>query len=144
MLKAGLWTCERKRKPYRKRRQRRGHFGELLQLDGSFQKWLEERGPKGCLLNLVDDATGIALMSFTHDETTCDVAELVRRWFEQYGVPRALYTDWKSVCHAPSEREEVAPTIKPIQKHVQEVGHRVDCRQLTTGKRPRGTSSRNA
>ena len=125
MLKAGLWTCERKRKPYRKRRQRREHFGELLQLDGSFHKWLEERGPKGCLLNLVDDATGIALMSFTHDETTWEVAELVRRWVERYGVPRALYTDWKSVYHAPPEREEVAPQLSQFGNMCKKLGIRL-------------------
>jgi transposase len=125
MLKAGLWTRERKRKPYRKRRQRKEHFGELLQLDGSFHKWLEERGPKGCLLNLVDDATGIALMSFTHDETTWDVAELVRRWIEQYGVPRAIYTDWKSVYHAPPEREEVAPHLSQFGNMCKKLGIRL-------------------
>ena len=125
MLKAGLWTRERKRKPYRKRRQRREHFGELLQLDGSFHKWLEERGPKRCLLNLVDDATGIALMSFTHDETTWDVADLVRRWIEQYGVPRAIYTDWKSVYHAPPEKEEVAPQLSQFGNMCKKLGIRL-------------------
>ena len=125
MLKAGLWTRERKRKPYRKRRQRRAHFGELLQLDGSFHAWLEERGPKGCLLNLVDDATGVALMSFTHDETTWEVAELVRRWIEQYGIPRAIYTDWKSVYHAPPEKEEVAPQLSQFGNMCKKLGIRL-------------------
>jgi len=45
MLAEGLWSRERKRAPYRKRRQRREHFGELVQMDGSFEAWLEERGP---------------------------------------------------------------------------------------------------
>jgi transposase len=45
MLAAGLWTRERKRKQYRRRRARKSHFGELLQLDGSFHRWLEESGP---------------------------------------------------------------------------------------------------
>jgi hypothetical protein len=31
----------RKRKPYRQRRERRAHFGELVQMDGSFHHWLE-------------------------------------------------------------------------------------------------------
>ena len=39
MLAAGLWSRERKRKPHRTRRQRRAHFGELLQLDGSHHDW---------------------------------------------------------------------------------------------------------
>jgi hypothetical protein len=28
-------------------------------------------------------------------------SDLVRAWIEQYGIPRAIYTDWKSVYHAP-------------------------------------------
>ena len=34
MLAAGLWSRRRKRKPHRSRRQRKAHFGELVQLDG--------------------------------------------------------------------------------------------------------------
>ena len=41
MLAEGLWSGERKRKVYRKRRARRAHFGELVQMDGSFEHWLE-------------------------------------------------------------------------------------------------------
>jgi transposase len=58
MLAEGWWSRQRKRKPCRKRRERKAHFGELVQLDGSFHEWLEARGPDGCLMNMVDDATG--------------------------------------------------------------------------------------
>lgn len=44
MLAAGLWSRQRKRKPHRSRRERKAHFGELLQLDGSHHRWLENRG----------------------------------------------------------------------------------------------------
>ena len=54
MLAAGLWSRRRKRKPHRSRRQRKAHFGELIQLDGSHHDWLEGRGPKGCMMNFVD------------------------------------------------------------------------------------------
>src|SRR5260370_13421934 len=58
MLGEGLWSRMRRRKAHRKRRARREHFGDLVQLDGSFHAWFEERGPRGCLMNMVDDATG--------------------------------------------------------------------------------------
>ena len=45
MLSAGLWSRVRKRSPHRRRRERKAHFGELVQLDGSFHPWLEDRGP---------------------------------------------------------------------------------------------------
>src|SRR2546421_12840683 len=44
MLAEGLWSRARKRRGHRRRRERREHFGELVQLDGSFHPWLEERG----------------------------------------------------------------------------------------------------
>ena len=43
MLAAGLWSRERKRRAHRRRRERKEHFGEMVQLDGSFHRWLEER-----------------------------------------------------------------------------------------------------
>lgn len=82
---------------HRQRRARRAHFGELVQLDGSFHEWLEGRGPRGCLMNLVDDATGTTLCRMGEQETIWAAVGVLRAWMEKYGVPRALYTDWKNV-----------------------------------------------
>jgi len=107
MLDEGLWTRERKTKPYRQRRLRRAHFGELVQMDGSFEDWLETRGPRGCLIHMVDDATSTGLATFTLEETTWGVADTLRAWVEKYGIPRALYVDWKTVYLVqPSERQK--------------------------------------
>jgi hypothetical protein len=107
MLDEGLWTRERKRKPYRQRRLRRAHFGELVQMDGSFEDWLETRGPRGCLIHMVDDATSTSLATFTLEETTWGVADTLRIWVEKYGIPRALYVDWKTVYLVqPTERQK--------------------------------------
>ena len=97
MLAAGLWSRERKARAHRNRRERREHFGELVQMDGSFHEWLEGRGPRGCLMNLVDDATGTTLCRLGEQETLWAAAGVLRAWIEKYGVPRALYTDWKKV-----------------------------------------------
>jgi transposase len=97
MLAEGLWSQMRKRKAHRKRREPRAHFGELVQMDGSFHEWFEQRGPKGCLMNLVDDSTGTTLAVLGAQETIWTAAGVLRRWIEQYGVPVALYTDWKTV-----------------------------------------------
>lgn len=106
MLKAGLWSRERRSRKHRRRRPRKEHFGELLQMDGSFHDWLEKRAGRGCLINLVDDATGTTLAWFAEEETTWAVADVLRAWVQKYGIPRAIYTDWKSVYHAPPEGEE--------------------------------------
>ena len=98
LKEAGCWQRQRRREPYRQRREAKAHFGELVQLDGSFHQWLEGRGPRGCLMHMVDDATGTVLCQFSAGETTWAAAHLLRAWIERYGVPRAVYTDWKNVC----------------------------------------------
>jgi hypothetical protein len=94
---AGLWSGARRRKRYRQRRARREHFGELVQLDGSFHEWLEERAGRQCLMHMVDDATSKAEGRFYPQETIWAAVGVLRRWIEKYGIPRALYTDWKNV-----------------------------------------------
>ena len=116
LLDAGLWTRERKRKPYRQRRTRRAHFGELVQMDGSFHKWLEERGPEGCLIHMVDDATSTGLATMTDQETTWGVADTLRAWIEKYGVPRALYVDWKTVYLVQATERQQEENIVPISQ----------------------------
>jgi transposase len=97
MRAAGLWSRVRATSPHRQRRERKAHFGELVQLDGSFEAWLEERAPTACLMNLTDDATGRGDGRFEAQETIWGAVRSLRRWIEQYGIPQALYTDWKNV-----------------------------------------------
>jgi transposase len=116
MLAAGLWSRARKRAPHRQRRERKAHFGELVQLDGSFHLWYEDRAPRGCLMNLVDDATGRTLARLGHEETIWGAADVLRRWIEAYGVPLALYTDWKNVyVRPPTAEEQVTGTVPLTQ-----------------------------
>jgi transposase len=115
MLAEGLWSRERKHKAHRKRRERKAHFGELVQMDGSFEDWLEGRGPYGCLMNMVDDATSTTVCRLGEQETIWAAAGVLRMWIEKYGVPLALYTDWKNVyVREPTTKEllrgEVAVT----------------------------------
>ena len=116
MLAEGLWSRIRRRKAHRQRRERRQHFGDLVQLDGSFHAWFEERGPRGCLMNMVDDATGTTRSRLGEQETIWAAVGVLRSWIEKYGVPRALYTDWKNVYkREPTEKERLrgkAPTTQ--------------------------------
>lgn len=114
MLAAGLWSRVRKRSPHRQRRERKAHFGELVQLDGSFHLWYEARGPRGCLMNLVDDATGQTLARLGDQETIWAAVEVLRRWIEAHGVPLALYTDWKNVYVREPNAAEQATGAVPL------------------------------
>jgi transposase len=102
MLAEGLWSRERKRRRHRRRRERKEHFGEMVQLDGSFHPWLEERGPEGCLIDMVDDATNTTWAELGEQETIWAVADALRAWIERYGVPLALYVDWKNLYKRPA------------------------------------------
>jgi transposase len=97
LLEAGLRKKGRKRKAHRSWRERKGHFGEMLQLDGSHHKWFEERAGKCCLMNLVDDATGRTHSIFAEEETTEAAMLLLWGWIRKYGIPVAIYADRKNV-----------------------------------------------
>lgn len=97
LVEEGLWEKDRKRSPHRSWRPRRSHFGELVQMDGSHHHWFEERGPQSCLMNMVDDATGVTLSLLSKEETTEAAMTLLWKWIETFGLPSSLYTDRKNV-----------------------------------------------
>jgi transposase len=103
MLAEGLWSRERKE-----------HFGEWVQMDGSFHAWLEERGPEGWLMDLVDDATNTTLARLGQEETIWAAAGTLRAWIERYGVPQALYVDWKNLYKRPANAQERLHGQEPI------------------------------
>ena len=116
MLAEGLWSKARKRKPHRSRRERRAHFGELVQLDGSFHDWYQGRAPRACLMNMVDDATSRVEAYLGEEETIWAAARILRQWIEKYGVPLALYTDWKNVyVREPTEKEQLHGKVPVTQ-----------------------------
>ena len=114
MLAEGLWSRERKRRGHRQRRERKEHFGEMVQMDGSFHAWLEERGPEGCLIDMVDDATNTTWAQLGEQETIWAVADALRAWIERYGVPLALYVDWKNLYKRPANAGERMRGEEPI------------------------------
>ncbi len=101
IIEAGLWKQHRKRKAHRTRRERRPHFGELLQIDGSIHAWFGEEQGKYCLLNLVDDATTTTFSLIAKGETTSIVLQVLKYWIERYGIPQSIYVDQKTVYLGP-------------------------------------------
>ena len=114
MLAEGLWSRARKRRLHRKQRERKEHVGELVQMDGSFHDWLEDRGPRGCLMNMVDDASGNTLARMGKEETIWAAAGVLRAWIKKYGVPVALYTDWKNVYVREATSKEQMQGVVPV------------------------------
>lgn len=46
---------------------------------------------------MADDATNVTLARMGEQETIWAVADALRAWIEKYGVPLALYVDWKNL-----------------------------------------------
>lgn len=116
MLEAGLWSRARKHTSHRRRRERRRHFGELVQFDGSQHAWFEERGVKCFLMNMVDDATSRSVASFSEQESIWAAVGVLRRWVNKYGIPKALYTDWKNVyVKEPTAQQELRGEVSLTQ-----------------------------
>ena len=50
MIEQNLWQPRKKKqKEYHSWRQRKNCYGEMLQFDGSYHRWIEDRGPEWCL-----------------------------------------------------------------------------------------------
>lgn len=121
LREAGRRSPRRHRSPqHRSRRERYPQEGMLLQIDGSLHPWLEERGPKLCLLGAIDDATGeIAGAVFREHEDTQGYFLLLDQILKSKGIPQALYSDRHSIFRAAngpeSLEEQLAGERRPTQ-----------------------------
>ena len=98
MSAAGLWRarCQR-RQPVHVWRPRRAAFGELVMMDSSPYRWLEDRGPTSHLIALLDDATSRVWGRLVEQDSTEENLRTLGGWLERYGRPLALYTDKSSL-----------------------------------------------
>jgi hypothetical protein len=109
MSRAGLWRPRRQQvAAVHVWRERRAAFGELVLLDTSEHAWLEGRGPKLCLIALIDDATSQLWARFVEHDTTEENLRTLEGWLRRWGRPLALYTDKDSIFQpaGPPAREE--------------------------------------
>lgn len=96
MIDEKLWRPRKKKKgaQYRKWRKRKDNYGEMIQFDGSYERWFEKRASKCCLLAAIDDATGrIVNAKFAPHEGVFPVFSFWRKYVEKHSKPRIIYTD---------------------------------------------------
>ena len=113
LLNAGLSSPRRRRPPkHRVRRQRMPREGMLVQLDGSYHRWLGEDGPQFTILIAVDDATSCVVNAlFCEHEDTNSYFLLMQGLLRRCGIPLALYTDRHGVFrHTPGSGLPGMPT----------------------------------
>jgi len=97
LIGAGLWRPRRRGAPHREWRERRAHWGELVQMDGSEHDWFEGRRERASLMVLIDDATNWTHAKFFESETTTAAMTVFQEYVGYYGLPRALYVDRDSI-----------------------------------------------
>ena len=114
LVNAGLSSPRRRRPPkHRVRRQRMPREGMLIQLDGSYHRWLGEDGPQFTILLAVDDATGCVVNAlFCDHEDTGSYFLLMQGLLRRRGIPLVLYTDRHAVF---KHRSEYQPAGTPTQ-----------------------------
>ncbi len=111
---AGLKSPRRRRPPkHRVRRQRMPQEGMLVQLDGSYHRWLGGDGPQFTLLIAVDDATGAVINAlFCEQEDSHHYFLLIQGLLRRRGMPLALYADRHPVF---KHKSEYQPSGTPTQ-----------------------------
>jgi hypothetical protein len=67
-------------------------------------------------MNMVDDARSTVEAHLGDEETIWAAARVLRQWIAKYGVPLALYTDWKNVyVREPTAKEELHGKVPVTQ-----------------------------
>lgn len=94
-VQLGLWKAKTRRaRRVFQVRERRGRFGELIQIDGSPHEWFEKRAPRCTLIVFIDDATSrLTALRFAPAETTQAYLETLRGHVLEHGRPLAFYSD---------------------------------------------------
>ena len=118
LMGSGDWKKVRKKGVHREWRERKGHFGEMVQMDGSHHDWLEGRGPACVLMGYIDDATGRGFGRFYGYEGTLPAMDSFGRYIRRYGIPLKVYLDKHTTYKSngkPTLEEELAG-IEPLSE----------------------------
>jgi transposase len=118
-------SVRRARAQHRSWRERRSHRGELVQFDGSYHHWLENRGGTGemCLLAAIDDAgCEVFHAEFAAHEGVLPVMGFRLKYAGKHGLPKSLYVDkfstykmhLKTAVENPDTKHQLARAMKTV------------------------------
>jgi transposase len=104
LRKAGIPAKNKVRgRRYRKMRERRHCYGELVQIDASIDYWLSGVNEKQTIIAGIDDATGKIWAVMVEKEGLDGYFMLMREIIRTAGIPQAIYSDRHSIFF--TERE---------------------------------------
>ena len=106
-------------------RPRRLAFGELVMMDSSPFRWLEDRGPACHLIAMIDDASSRVWGRFALHDSSEENLRTLGGWLERYGRPLALRTqfgralaeldiEWIA-AHSPQAKGRIERLFKTLQ-----------------------------
>jgi transposase len=96
---AGIGSPRKRRAPtHRQHRLARAREGEMVMLDASLHRWLEDRGPQLTVLGFLNDATRKVLVAeFFPIEDARGYFRLLQRLLGRFGIPLSFCGDRHSV-----------------------------------------------
>jgi hypothetical protein len=118
LMQAGQLQKGRRVRTHRQWRERKGCFGEMLQLDGSHHDWFGGRRPKCVLMAYTDDATNRVYGRFYEYEGTIPAMDSFKRYIRKYGIPMSIYMDKHTTYKSPAEPsiEDEINCITPLSE----------------------------
>jgi hypothetical protein len=127
LLESGDWKKSRKARGHRQWRQRKDHYGEMVQMDGSHHDWFEGRAPWCVFMGYIDDAMGEVFGRFYPYEGTIPAMDSLNRYIKKNGLPMSLYLDkhttYKSTAK-PTIQDELNNTqpLSEFERALKELG----------------------
>ena len=123
----GMLYGTRKKRPHRNWRERKHHYGEMEQADGSHHRWFENRGPECVLMGYIDDANSRVFAEFHEYEGTFPFMASFKNYAKKYGLPQKLYLDRHSTYKSskkPSIEDELnnREPQSQVQRALDELG----------------------
>lgn len=127
LLESGDWRRVRKARRHRQWRERQGHPGEMVQMDGSHHAWFEDRGEPCVLMGYIDDANGKVFGRFYEYEGTMPAMDSFKRYIRRRGLPLRVYLDGHSTYKStakPTIQEELegVEPLSEFERALKELG----------------------
>lgn len=114
LIEKGFWQRQRKSRKHRYWRPRCECFGQMVQLDGSHHRWLEDRGQELVLMTYIDDATNRVFAEFSDYEGTMPAMSSFKGYIKKYGLPQNIYVD-KHTTYRSTRKQTIEEELENIQ-----------------------------
>jgi transposase len=135
MRQAGIWVTRVERKRIQQPRYRREHVGELIQIDGSEHRWLEDRAAPCTLLVFVDDATSRLMeLRFVASESTFAYFEALKAYLGRHGKPVAFYSDKHSIFRVSNQNAVSGDGMTQFGRALSELNIEILCANTSQAK----------